>query len=227
MQAFAARAREHVHTLCVGRTHGIHAEPTTFGIKLAGFAFEADRNASPARAGFRAGRGRRDLRCRRDLLRDLAGLRGAGAAPARAGARARLDTGGRTRPPRGAATGDRARGRRARAVRDRAPPPGADRGRRGARAVRRRAEGLELDAAQAQPDQVRAGRRAGSRAPRQRVGRARERRPVARARHLPLIGRADHPAGLDHPARPHAATRDRAGRRDGRRRSAGCARTSS
>ncbi|MGZ4186996.1 MAG: adenylosuccinate lyase [Solirubrobacteraceae bacterium] len=40
----AARAREHAHTLCVGRTHGIHAEPTTFGIKLAGFAFEAERN---------------------------------------------------------------------------------------------------------------------------------------------------------------------------------------
>jgi adenylosuccinate lyase len=45
VDAFAARAREHVDTLCVGRTHGIHAEPTTFGIKLAGFAFEADRNA--------------------------------------------------------------------------------------------------------------------------------------------------------------------------------------
>ncbi len=44
VQALAAKAREHVHTLCVGRTHGIHAEPTTFGIKLAGFAFEADRN---------------------------------------------------------------------------------------------------------------------------------------------------------------------------------------
>jgi adenylosuccinate lyase len=43
--AFATRAREHVQTLCVGRTHGIHAEPTTFGVKLAGFAFEADRNA--------------------------------------------------------------------------------------------------------------------------------------------------------------------------------------
>src|SRR5947209_14797148 len=42
--ALAGKAREHVHTLCVGRTHGIHAEPTTFGIKLAGFAFEADRN---------------------------------------------------------------------------------------------------------------------------------------------------------------------------------------
>ena len=38
------RAREHVDTLCVGRTHGIHAEPTTFGLKLAGFAFEAHRN---------------------------------------------------------------------------------------------------------------------------------------------------------------------------------------
>jgi adenylosuccinate lyase len=45
VQALAAQAREHVHTLCAGRTHGIHAEPTTFGIKLAGFAFEADRNA--------------------------------------------------------------------------------------------------------------------------------------------------------------------------------------
>jgi adenylosuccinate lyase len=46
VEAFAAAARDHVHTLCVGRTHGIHAEPTTFGIKLAGFAFEADRNAA-------------------------------------------------------------------------------------------------------------------------------------------------------------------------------------
>jgi len=38
------QAREHSGTLCVGRTHGVHAEPTTFGVKLAGFAFEADRN---------------------------------------------------------------------------------------------------------------------------------------------------------------------------------------
>jgi len=42
--ALVKRAREHVDTLCVGRTHGIHAEPTTFGVKLAGFAFEAHRN---------------------------------------------------------------------------------------------------------------------------------------------------------------------------------------
>jgi adenylosuccinate lyase len=42
--ALAGRAREHVDTVTVGRTHGVHAEPTTFGVKLAGFAFEADRN---------------------------------------------------------------------------------------------------------------------------------------------------------------------------------------
>jgi adenylosuccinate lyase len=39
-----AQARAHVDTVCVGRTHGVHAEPTTFGIKLAGFAMEAHRN---------------------------------------------------------------------------------------------------------------------------------------------------------------------------------------
>jgi adenylosuccinate lyase len=42
--ALLKRALEHRDTLCVGRTHGVHAEPTTFGLRLAGFAFEADRN---------------------------------------------------------------------------------------------------------------------------------------------------------------------------------------
>jgi adenylosuccinate lyase len=42
--ALIARARETRDLLCVGRTHGVHAEPTTFGVKLAGFAFEAHRN---------------------------------------------------------------------------------------------------------------------------------------------------------------------------------------
>jgi adenylosuccinate lyase len=46
-RAFAAvvtRAEEHRETLQIGRTHGIHAEPTTFGLKLAGWAFELERN---------------------------------------------------------------------------------------------------------------------------------------------------------------------------------------
>lgn len=42
--ALVERAFEFRDTLCIGRTHGIHAEPTTFGLRLAGFAFEADRN---------------------------------------------------------------------------------------------------------------------------------------------------------------------------------------
>jgi len=34
-EAIAHRAREHQFTPCIGRSHGIHAEPTTFGLKLA------------------------------------------------------------------------------------------------------------------------------------------------------------------------------------------------
>src|SRR5687767_9378205 len=50
--ALGERAREHVDTVCVGRTHGVHAEPTTFGIKLAGFAAEAHRNLDRLRGAF-------------------------------------------------------------------------------------------------------------------------------------------------------------------------------
>src|SRR5204863_9433429 len=42
--AVSARALEHKNTLCIGRTHGVHAEPMTFGLKLAGWAFELDRS---------------------------------------------------------------------------------------------------------------------------------------------------------------------------------------
>jgi adenylosuccinate lyase len=38
------RAFEHKGTMCVGRSHGIHAEPTTFGLKLAGFYAEFQRD---------------------------------------------------------------------------------------------------------------------------------------------------------------------------------------
>jgi adenylosuccinate lyase len=48
----AGRAREHAGTLCVGRTHGVHAEPTSFGFKLAGFAMEAHRNAQRLERAF-------------------------------------------------------------------------------------------------------------------------------------------------------------------------------
>ncbi|HEX8299964.1 MAG TPA: adenylosuccinate lyase, partial [Rubricoccaceae bacterium] len=41
--AVAARAREHRHTIMAGRTHGVHAEPTSFGLKLALFYADLDR----------------------------------------------------------------------------------------------------------------------------------------------------------------------------------------
>ncbi|HEY7016929.1 MAG TPA: adenylosuccinate lyase [Gaiellaceae bacterium] len=43
LEAVIANARSHKDDLCIGRTHGVHAEPTTFGLKLAGWAFELDR----------------------------------------------------------------------------------------------------------------------------------------------------------------------------------------
>jgi adenylosuccinate lyase len=53
------RAEQHRSTLMIGRTHGVHAEPTTFGLKLAVWAFELDRNRTRlARAvrGMRVGK---------------------------------------------------------------------------------------------------------------------------------------------------------------------------
>ena len=44
MDILADRAREFKYTVCMGRTHGIHAEPTTFGLKLARWYSEMKRN---------------------------------------------------------------------------------------------------------------------------------------------------------------------------------------
>jgi adenylosuccinate lyase len=44
LAALKARAFEHKHTITIGRSHGIHAEPTSFGLKLAGHHAEFARN---------------------------------------------------------------------------------------------------------------------------------------------------------------------------------------
>jgi len=57
--AVVARADEHRTTLQMGRTHGVHAEPTTFGLKLAGWAFELGRGrdrVARALEGMRVGK---------------------------------------------------------------------------------------------------------------------------------------------------------------------------
>jgi adenylosuccinate lyase len=43
LETLKARSIEFKHTPCIGRSHGIHAEPTTFGIKLAGWYAELKR----------------------------------------------------------------------------------------------------------------------------------------------------------------------------------------
>ncbi|HUQ44896.1 MAG TPA: adenylosuccinate lyase [Candidatus Limnocylindria bacterium] len=50
VEVLVARAREHAATVMMGRTHSVHAEPTTFGLKLAGWAFEVDRGRRRLRA---------------------------------------------------------------------------------------------------------------------------------------------------------------------------------
>src|SRR2546421_7980159 len=56
LAAVVARAEEHRQTVCVGRSHGIHAEPTTFGWKLAGWAFELDRSRTRVATALEANR---------------------------------------------------------------------------------------------------------------------------------------------------------------------------
>ena len=55
LKALRAKALEHKHTLCLGRSHGMAAEPTTFGLKLLGFYAEC------ARAEQRLQRARREI----------------------------------------------------------------------------------------------------------------------------------------------------------------------
>ena len=188
--AVVARAEEHRQTLIIGRTHGIHAEPTTFGLKLAGWAFELDRGRARLE---RALEGMRVGKLSGAVGTYAATGPGAGAARVRASrsrAGASLHADHPARPARGAPRGARRHRVVARRVRARDPPPRADGGPRGRGAVRRRPEGLLGDAAQAQPDHRRAHLRPRARRTRRRAGRARERRPLARARHLALVRRA-------------------------------------
>ena len=50
LASIKVRAMEHRHTVCIGRSHGIHAEPVTFGLKMASWYAEMDRNRGRLRA---------------------------------------------------------------------------------------------------------------------------------------------------------------------------------
>jgi adenylosuccinate lyase len=49
LEAVVALAREHRDTVMIGRTHGVHAEPTTFGTKAALWALQIDRDRTRLR----------------------------------------------------------------------------------------------------------------------------------------------------------------------------------
>ncbi len=53
LAVLARRAREHERSICIGRSHGIHAEPTTMGVKLAGFYAEFARQRQRFAAAIR------------------------------------------------------------------------------------------------------------------------------------------------------------------------------
>ena len=77
LAALKRRAFEHKMTPTIGRSHGIHAEPVTFGLKLAqAYAEFVARQGAPDR-GAQGGRDLRDLRRGRHLRADRSARRGA------------------------------------------------------------------------------------------------------------------------------------------------------
>ena len=153
-------AEEHRLTLTIGRTHGVHAEPTTFGLKLAVWAFELDRAAEriaraleSVRVGKLSGAVGNYAAIDPEVERIACERLGLEPEPAATQVVA-------ARPSRRAALGARAQRGLAGKVRSRDPPPCPNRGRRGAGAVRQGPEGLLRDAAQAEPGRGRADLRA-------------------------------------------------------------------
>ncbi len=189
-----ARALEFRSTPMIGRTHGIHAEPTVFGHKLALYAFEMARDLERLR------RAREVISCGK--LSGAVGVYGnidprveayvcdrLGLKPGRG-----VHPGAAARPPRRVPGGPRHHRGHLREDRHRGARPAAHRHPGGGGALRQGAEGVLGHAPQAQPHHLRARRRHGQAAAGQRPGRPGERHPLARAGHLPLLGGAgDHP----------------------------------
>ena len=228
MQAVRTRAEEHRRTPMIGRTHGVHAEPMTFGLKLALWYAELDarRRAHPTRARGRSrsascrARSARSRICRRRSRRTSAAALGLEPAPV---ASQVIQRDRHAELLSALAITGSSLEKFALEIRGLAE----DRDRRGRGTVRQRAEGLVGDAAQAQPDRLRADRRAGAAAARQRRRGVREQRALARARHLAFVGRARHPAGQLHRARSHAAPLHADRQRAWSSIPSACARTSS
>ena len=212
----------------IGRTHGVHAEPMTFGLKLALWYAELAARPRP-----RAARARRRVASARSPA-PSAPSRTSTRRSRRASARGSASSRRRCRRRSSSAIGTPScmtalaitaaslekfaleiRGLQKTEIGEVEEP------------FAQGPEGLVGDAAQAQPDRLRADLRPRAAAARQRDGGAREHRALARARHLALVGRARDPARQLHRARPHAAPLHADRRRAWSSTRSGCARTSS
>ena len=131
VRAVVVRAEEHRETPSMGRTHGVHAEPTTFGLKLAGWAFALDRDRERLVARDRRPARRQALRRRRHVRATEPEVERRRLRATRAGAGTELDPDPAARPARRAALGARSARLVARPVRHRDSP--SRRGRRCAR----------------------------------------------------------------------------------------------
>ena len=186
LAALEARAFEHKLTPVIGRSHGIHAEPTTFGLKLAAFHAELRRDRERLE---RATRGDRPCAISGAVgtFATVAPQVEAAVAPRSAWPRAGLHPGRPARPPRrlrqplalsrAASSGSPPRSATSSAARSARP-----------RSLPRRAERQLGDAAQAQPGPHRANLTGLARVIRAAVDPcARGRGALARARHQPLV----------------------------------------
>ena len=209
LAALKRRAFEHKMTPTIGRSHGVHAEPTTFGLKLA-FAYA---EFARARARLVAAREEISTCAISGAVGTFANIdpRVEAYVAAKLGpeARADLDPGDPARPPRGLLRRARRRRLVGRAAGDRDPPSAAHRSDGSGGVLLRGPEGLVRHAAQAQSG---AGREPDRPRPHGALGGdpgARGRGALARARHLAFLGRAhDRPRRDD-----HARLRARAARR--------------
>ena len=151
----------------IGRTHGVHAEPMTFGLKLALWYAEIGRDIERVRRARDGDQRRQAVGRGRHVRAPAAGDRSRRLPAPRPRAGAGRVAGDPARSARRAAGGAGDHRRVAREVRARDSRPAEDGDRRGRGAVRQGPEGLVGDAAQAQPDRLRADRRPGAAASRQ------------------------------------------------------------
>ncbi len=151
LAALKKRAFEHKKTPTIGRSHGIHAEPTTFGVKLAVAYAEFSRAKRAADCRAEGGRDLRHLRRGRHICADRPAGRGACRQGHGSCRRAGIDPDHPTRPPRHVLC-DIGRGRVVDGTAgDRNPPSAAHRSAGSRGVLLRGPEGLVGHAAQAQP----------------------------------------------------------------------------